>query len=55
MSFDDALYARDDEMDEFGDSGAYGDSLEEDYEEEVRTCRPLTGADVARKILRAEG
>ena len=34
MSFDDALYARDDEMDEFGDSGAYGDSLEEDYEEE---------------------
>ena len=34
MTFDDTLYARDDEMDEFGDSGAYGDSLEEDYEEE---------------------
>ena len=34
MSLDDTLYARDDEMDEFGDSGAYGDSLEEDYEEE---------------------
>ena len=34
MIFDDTLYARDDEMDEFGDSGAYGDSLEEDYEEE---------------------
>ena len=34
MTFDDTLYGRDDEMDEFGDSGAYGDSLEEDYEEE---------------------
>ena len=34
MTFDETLYARDDEMDEFGDSGAYGDSLEEDYEEE---------------------
>ena len=34
MIFDETLYARDDEMDEFGDSGAYGDSLEEDYEEE---------------------
>ena len=34
MIFDDTLYARDEEMDEFGDSGAYGDSLEEDYEEE---------------------
>ena len=34
MTFDNTLYARDDEMDEFGDSGAYGDSLEEDYEEE---------------------
>ena len=33
MTFDETLYARDDEMDEFGDSGAYGDSLEEDYEE----------------------
>ena len=34
MIFDNTLYARDEEMDEFGDSGAYGDSLEEDYEEE---------------------
>ncbi len=34
MTFNETLYARDDEMDEFGDSGAYGDSLEEDYEEE---------------------
>src|SRR6266849_7257988 len=34
MTFDETLYGRDDEMDEFGDSGAYGDSLEEDYEEE---------------------
>ena len=34
MSFEETLFLRDDEMDEFGDSGAYGDSLEEDYEEE---------------------
>src|SRR6266852_5087240 len=34
ITFDETLYRRDDEMDEFGDSGAYGDSLEEDYEEE---------------------
>ena len=35
MTFDDlTLYARDDEMDEFGDTGGYGESLEEDYEEE---------------------
>ena len=34
MSFDDTLYLRDDEMDEYGDSSAFGDSLEEDYEEE---------------------
>jgi len=36
MTFKDTLYARDDEMDEFGDTGsaAYGDSLEEDYEQE---------------------
>ena len=34
MSFDETLYGRDEEMDEYGDSGAYGDSLEEDYEEE---------------------
>jgi len=34
MTFDETLYARDDEMDEFSDTGAYGDSLEEDYEEE---------------------
>ena len=33
MSFEETLFLRDDEMDEFGDSGAYGDSLEEDYEE----------------------
>jgi hypothetical protein len=34
MNFHETLYLRDDEMDEFGDSGAYGESLEEDYEEE---------------------
>src|SRR6266566_2537228 len=34
MNFEETLFLRDDEMDEFGDSGAYGDSLEEDYEEE---------------------
>jgi hypothetical protein len=34
MSFDETLYLRDDEMDELGDSGAYSDSLEEDYEDE---------------------
>ena len=34
MTFDETLYGRDDEMDEYGDSGAYGDSLEEDYEHE---------------------
>jgi hypothetical protein len=34
MSFEETLFLRDDEMDEFGDSGAYGDSLEEDYEHE---------------------
>ena len=30
MSFDETLYLRDDEMDEYGDSSAFGDSLEED-------------------------
>ncbi len=34
MTFDDTLYARDDEADEFDDSSSYGDSLEEDLEEE---------------------
>ncbi|MGA7380183.1 MAG: hypothetical protein WBX03_04975, partial [Terriglobales bacterium] len=34
MTFYETLYLRDDEVDEFGDSGAYGESLEEDYEEE---------------------
>ena len=34
MSFDDTLYGRDDEMDDFGDSSAYGDNLEETLEEE---------------------
>ena len=34
MTFDETLYGRDDEMDEYGDSGAFGDSLEEDFEEE---------------------
>ncbi len=35
MRFNDpTLYGRDDETDEFGDSGAYGESLEEDLEEE---------------------
>src|SRR5215467_11919262 len=34
MTWDETLYGRDDEMDEYGDSGAYGDSLEEGYEEE---------------------
>ena len=35
MHFDDpTLYGRDDETDEYSDSGAYGESLEEDLEEE---------------------
>ena len=35
MPFDDpTLYGRDDETDEYSDSGAYGESLEEDLEEE---------------------
>jgi len=35
MRFDDpTLYGRDDETDEFGDSSAYGESLEEDFDEE---------------------
>src|SRR6266446_3209947 len=35
MSFyDHTLYGRDDEMDEFGDSGAFSEPLEEDLEEE---------------------
>ena len=35
MRFNDpTLYGRDDETDEFSDSGAYGESLEEDLEEE---------------------
>ena len=34
--YDETLYGRDEEMDEYGDSGAYGESLEEeeDYAEE---------------------
>ena len=35
MRFDDpTLYGRDDEMDEYGDSGSFGESLEEDFDEE---------------------
>ena len=34
MNDHETLYLRDDEIDEFGDSGAYGESLEEDFEEE---------------------
>ena len=34
MFFEETLYLRDDEADEFGDSGSFNDSLEEDYEEE---------------------
>ena len=34
MTFERTLYLRDDDNDEFGDSGSYSDSLEEDYEEE---------------------
>ena len=35
MPFDDpTLYGRDDETDEFGDSGAFSESLEEDFDEE---------------------
>ena len=34
MNVYETLYLRDDEMDDLGDSGTYGDSLEEDYEEE---------------------
>ena len=34
LSDDVTLYGRDDDMDEFGDTGSYGESLEEGYEEE---------------------
>ena len=34
MTVHETFYLRDDEIDEFSDSGAYGDTLEEDYEEE---------------------
>src|SRR5437899_1891019 len=34
MMFEETLYLRDDEADEFGDSGTFSDSLDEDYEEE---------------------
>ncbi len=35
MTFDDVtLYGRDDEMDDYGETGSYGESLEEDFEEE---------------------
>ena len=35
MRFEDmTLYSRDDEMDEYGDSGAYGESLEDNLDEE---------------------
>ncbi len=34
MMFEETLYLRDDEADEFGDSGAFGDTLDQDYEEE---------------------
>ncbi len=35
MRFDDrTLWGRDDETDEYSDSGAYGESLEENFEEE---------------------
>ena len=32
--FEETLYLRDDEADEFGDAGTFSDSLDEDYEEE---------------------
>ena len=34
MMFEETLYLRDDEADEFGDSGAYGDTLDQEYDEE---------------------
>ena len=35
MRFDDhTLYSRDDETDEYGDSSAFGESIEEDFDEE---------------------
>ena len=34
MRFEETLYLRDDDNEEFGDTGSYSDSLEEDYEEE---------------------
>ncbi len=40
MTFEETLYMRDDEADEFGDSGAFNDTLEEDYEEEEEEEAP---------------
>ena len=35
MTFEDVtLYGRDDDTDDYGETGSYGDSLEEDFEEE---------------------
>ena len=34
MLFEETLYMRDDEADEFGDSGSFSDSLDEGYEDE---------------------
>ena len=42
MRFNDpTLYGRDDETDEYSDSGAYGESLEEDLEEEEERKKNL--------------
>ena len=53
MTFDETLYGRDDEMDEYGDSGAYGDSLEEDYEEEEEEGRSKGAIKLEGKMIDA--
>ena len=41
MTFDDeTLYGRDDDMDEFGDTGGYGENLEEEDFDEEEEDRP---------------
>src|ERR1700690_3877762 len=50
MNVYETLYLRDDEMDEFGDSGAYSEALEEDYEEEEAELPGVTEAEVEMPI-----
>jgi hypothetical protein len=49
--YDETLYGRDDEMDEFGDGGAYGESPEEIIEEEEEEEEEEAGVPVVRETV----